>query len=321
MIFTGQDQAMSDSKIIEVVAGALMRPDGSFMLGSRPEGKPYAGYWEFPGGKVEPGESGEQALARELYEEMGIEMEAATPWLTKVHHYEHASVRLRFFRVWSWRGEPQSREGQRFAWQTPGACTVQPMLPANGPILKSLELPAAYAISCAHEIGVDAQLRRLEQGPAWSMVQIREPGMPRAELADFVAKAAAIVHGRGGKLLVNADPAWAAEWPVDGVHLNAARLASLTERPAFAWVGASAHDAAQVARIGELGLDYALLGHVAATSSHPGAAPLGWDGFLQCLAAGAPAPVYALGGMSLDDLDAARRHGAHGVALMRGAWR
>ena len=103
---------MSDSKIIEVVAGALMRPDGSFMLGDRPEGKPYAGYWEFPGGKVEPGESGEQALARELHEEMGIEMLAATPWLTKVHHYEHASVRLHFFRVWSWRGEPQSRKAK-----------------------------------------------------------------------------------------------------------------------------------------------------------------------------------------------------------------
>ena len=108
------------------------------------------------------------------------------------------------------------------------------------------------------------------------MVQVREPQMARAELADFVAKAVAIVHGRGGKLMLNADPVWAAEWPVDGVHLNAARLASLNERPDFAWVGASAHDAAQVARIGELGLDYALLGHVAATASHP--ARRRWDG-------------------------------------------
>ncbi|WP_269212199.1 Nudix family hydrolase [Chromobacterium piscinae] len=311
---------MTSDKIIDVVAGALMRPDGSFMLGSRPEGKPYAGYWEFPGGKVEPGETPLEALKREFHEEMGIIVTAATPWLTKIHHYEHASVHLRFFRIWDWQGEPQPREAQSFAWQRPGRYTVEPMLPANGPILKSLELPACYAITCAAEIGVEAQLARLAERD-WGMVQVREHGMGREELADFVVRAAAIVRPRGGKLVVNADPAWLAGWPVDGAHLTGARLAALAERPAFDWVGASIHGADELARAGELGLDYALLSPVAPTVTHPGAALLGWDGFAACLADGVPLPVYALGGMSVEDLDLARLHGAHGVALMRGAWR
>ncbi|OHX13048.1 Nudix family hydrolase [Chromobacterium sphagni] len=311
---------MTGSKIIEVVAGALMRADGGFMLGSRPEGKPYAGYWEFPGGKVEAGETALQALKREFVEEMGIAVTDATPWLTKTHHYEHASVHLRFFRIWDWQGEPQPREGQSFAWQLPGRYTVAPMLPANGPILKSLELPPHYAITCAHEIGVAAQLQKLAERD-WAMVQVREPQMVRDELADFVARAAAIVRPRGGKLLVNADPAWLAGWPVDGAHLNGARLAACERRPDFAWVGASIHSQAELLRAGELGLDYALLGHVAATASHPGHAPLAWDGFTGCLAGDVPLPVYALGGLAADDLPIAREHGAHGVALMRGAWR
>ncbi|AXE28993.1 Nudix family hydrolase [Chromobacterium phragmitis] len=311
---------MTSDKIIDVVAGALMRPDGSFMLGSRPEGKPYAGYWEFPGGKVEAGETPLEALKREFHEEMGIVVTAATPWLTKVHHYEHASVHLRFFRIWDWQGEPQPREGQDFAWQRPGQLTVEPMLPANGPILKSLRLPSHYAITCAEEIGVEAQLARLTERE-WGMVQVRERGMGRAELADFVARAAAIVRPRGGRLVVNADPAWLEGWPVDGVHLNGARLAALEARPDFEWVGASVHNAHELARAGQLGLDYALLSPVAPTATHPGAALLGWDGFAGCLKDGVPLPVYALGGLKADDLDVARRHGAHGVALMRGAWR
>jgi 8-oxo-dGTP diphosphatase len=310
----------SDNKIIEVVAGALMRPDGSFMLGSRPEGKPYAGYWEFPGGKVEQGESAMQALVRELQEEMAITVTHATPWLTRVHHYEHASVRLHFFRVWDWQGEPQPQEGQQFAWQQPGQISVAPMLPANGPILKSLQLPALYAITCAHEIGRAAQLQALATGPAYGLVQVREPDMNRQQLQAFASEVAAIIHARGGKVVVNAEPDWLAGWPVDGVHLNGPRLRHLTQRLDFAWVGASVHTPAELQQAGALALDYALLGHVQPTASHPGVTPLGWEGFAAVLADGIPLPVYALGGLKPQDVDRARQFAAHGVALMRGAW-
>jgi 8-oxo-dGTP diphosphatase len=307
-------------KWIEVVAGALMRPDGSFMLGSRPEGKPYAGYWEFPGGKVEAGESFAAALARELDEEMGIRVTRATHWLMREHHYEHASVRLHFFRVWDWQGEPRPLEGQRFAWVAQHATPPAPMLPANGPILRALSLPFVYAITCAHLCGPDAVLARLAAPGAPRLVQVREPQMARAELEHFCRSVAERVHAQGGLVVVNADPDWIAGWPVDGLHLPQRRLMTLGVRPDVAWVGASVHDAASLAHAGKLGLDYALLGHVKTTASHSGANPLGFDGFAALVDGGAPLPVYALGGLADKDLAMAQAAGAHGVALMRSAW-
>lgn len=308
------------SRIIEVVAGVLMRADGSYMLGSRPAGKPYAGYWEFPGGKVEPGESFEAALARELEEEMGIRMTRASYWMTREHHYEHASVRLRFFRVWSWNGEPRPLEGQAFAWVTPGTAAPEPMLPANGPILRALSLPFVYAVTCAGELGEAAVLRRLEAPDAPRIVQVREPQLTQAALERFSRAVAERVHGYGGRVLINAAPEWVTGWPVDGLHLPQWRLMALDARPDFDWVGASVHDADSLARAGRLALDYALLGPAQATPSHPGAEPLGWSGFAAVVGCGAPLPVYALGGLDRAALDPAQAAGAHGVALMRSAW-
>ncbi len=305
---------------IPVVAGALMRPDGQFMLGSRPAGKPYPGYWEFPGGKVEAGEAPFDALVREFQEEMGITVTHATPWLRRAHHYEHASVELLFYRIWAWQGEPQPHEGQAFAWQEPGHLSVKPMLPANDPILRSLQLPDVLNLTCISETGRDTLLHKLAQRQDAPWVIVREPQKSREQLAALVGELSEIIHPRGGKLIVNADPAWLKGWPVDGVHLNSARLAACEARPHFAWVGASCHSRAELAHAAALGLDYALLGHVQATASHPGQPPLGWDGLASCLAPAAPLPVFALGGLYAANLEQARQAGAHGVAQMRGAW-
>lgn len=308
------------TKIVDVVAGTLIDSQGRFLLGSRPEGKPYAGYWEFPGGKIEPGETPFEALRREFEEELGITVQQATPWMTKTHVYEHATVHLRFYRVWQWRGEFVMHEGQSIAWQTPGELTVGPMLPANGPILKALELPPLLPITCAGELGADAILARLEQNPP-PVLLVREPQLSRTELEGFVRAVAERVRPHGGKVWVNADPAWLAGWPIDGVHLTEARLLAASARPDWPWVGASVHSAAAIQKAAELGADYLLLGHVKPTPTHPDKPALGWDGFECRLASGTPLPVYALGGLSAADLADAQRSGAHGVALMRGAWR
>lgn len=112
----------------EVAVGILLRADGAMLLASRPAGKPYAGYWEFPGGKVEPGETVEQALRREFEEELGIVAECVEPWRITEHDYPHALVRLHWCKVTRWAGEPQSREGQLLAWQQ-FPLTVSPVLP------------------------------------------------------------------------------------------------------------------------------------------------------------------------------------------------
>lgn len=121
-------------KVTEVAVGVLVQPDGRFLLAQRPAGKPYEGYWEFPGGKLEPGESVEAALARELHEELGLDVTQCERWHILEHDYPHAYVRLHFCKVTAWRGEPVGREGQAFSWQaTP--VTVEPLLPATIPVV------------------------------------------------------------------------------------------------------------------------------------------------------------------------------------------
>jgi 8-oxo-dGTP diphosphatase len=122
---------------IDVAVGVLVKANGDVLLGQRPAGKPYAGYWEFPGGKVEPGEDILAALKREFVEELGVDIVSATEWCGVEHVYEHAHVRLHFFICREWRGEPQSLEGQAFAWQ--GTVGVTPLLPATIPLLEWLD--------------------------------------------------------------------------------------------------------------------------------------------------------------------------------------
>lgn len=316
------------TKIIEVAAAVLQRPDGSFLLAQRPSGKIWAGYWEFPGGKIEPGETPLHALKRELREELGIEVETAYPWITRVFAYPHATVRLNFFRVTEWHGELHPHEGQQFAWQYPlfhesakRQAPVSPMLPANAPILRALELPSLYAISNAAELGVEEFLRRLEValGNGLRLVQLREKHLSRDKLRELARRVTALVHAHGARLLLNADIELVQEVGADGVQLTSMQLAELKERPAVDWCAASCHNAEELHRAEALGCDFAVLSPVLPTQSHPGAPHLGWEKFAE-LVAGAAIPVYALGGLTAADLPIAQQHGAHGISLLRQAW-
>ncbi len=126
--------AAPERQAVDVAVGVLIADGGRFLLTSRPEGKVYAGHWEFPGGKVETGESVEQALRRELHEELGITIGPALPWQVTLHDYPHALVRLHFCKVFEWSGAFEMREGQQMAWQTLPA-EVGPLLPGTLPVL------------------------------------------------------------------------------------------------------------------------------------------------------------------------------------------
>lgn len=299
----------------------IYRPDGRFLLAQRPRGKVYEGYWEFPGGKIEPGESAQAALARELREELGIEVREAYPWLCRHYVYEHATVDLHFYRVLRFEGEPHGREDQAFTWQQIDHVDVAPVLPANGPIMAALALPPVYAITNAAETGVPAALERIETAlrNGLKLIQVREPELPASELRSFAASVVRLVHAAGARVLVNSDPDLARAVDADGLHLKSRELLALDARPEFALIAASCHDATELARAVELGIDFVVLGPVAATPSHPGAAVRGFDGFA-ALVAGSPLPVYALGGMRCADIERAWQCGAHGIAMQRGAW-
>jgi 8-oxo-dGTP diphosphatase len=312
------------TQIVEVAAAVMLRADGrEFLLAQRPEGKVYAGYWEFPGGKVEPGESVRDALIRELQEELGITVTACSPWLTRVFTYPHATVRLNFWRVTAWDGEigiTAPLEHSAAEWQETGqAATVAPILPANDPILKALSLPTTMAITNAEREGTERQLERLEEALAAGLrlVQVRDKGWPAAQRLWFAEAVTRLAHSHGALVVINDDEEIARRVGADGLHLSAARLAACPQRPDFTWVGASCHSAAEIDHAGQLDLDYALLGPVLPTPTHPETAGLGWAEFSRQMH-GNTLPVLALGGMEMTRLAEAQGHGAHGIALMRG---
>jgi len=302
----------------------MLRADGQeFLLAQRPEGKVYAGYWEFPGGKVEPGESVREALIRELQEELGITVTACSPWLTRQFTYPHATVRLHFWRVTAWDGEigiTAPLEHAAVNWEKCGkSASVTPILPANAPILKALSLPTTMAITMAETEGTEVQVERLEAALSngLRLIQIRDKNWPSAQRLWFAEVVTRLVHNHPSALvLVNDDAHIARCVGADGLHLSSASLIACTRRPDFEWVGASCHNALELAKAVELGCDYALLGPVLPTLTHPEASPMGWAEFTR-LITDCPIPVFALGGMQGDMMLEAQQNGAHGIAMMR----
>ncbi|MDH5553252.1 MAG: Nudix family hydrolase, partial [Nitrosomonas sp.] len=288
-------------------------------LASRPEGKPYPGYWEFPGGKVETGESLRHALSRELQEELGIQTIVSYPWITRIFSYEHATVRLHFFRVTEWYGELRPRENQALSWQFANEVNVTPVLPANAPILRALLLPSVYAITHVEDIGVDTSIVKLthalEQG--LRLIQIREKNMASDELHVLSQDIVTLAHSYHAQVLINGDMALSKEVGADGVHLTSFQLMALSERPETNWCGASCHNAEELFHAEQLGVDFVVLGSVLPTLTHPSIPSLGWRKFA-ALIKDYSLPVYALGGMCPEDLSTAHEHGAHGIAMMRG---
>jgi 8-oxo-dGTP diphosphatase len=307
--------------IVRVAAAVILRADGQVLLAQRPPGKAYAGYWEFPGGKLEAGESPRAALDRELHEELGLSVRRAAPWLVQRFVYPHAHVELNFFRVFAWEGEPVGHDGQAFSWQTPGRFDVAPLLPANTTVLRALVLPAVYGITMAGDLGEAAFLARARAAldAGLRLVQLREKDWPAARQHALTDALLGLAARTGAQVLLNGDAERARAWGCAGVHWTGTALAAATERPAGLLCAASCHAREDIDKASALGLDFAVLGPVLPTPTHPDAQALGWGGFARGVEATA-IPVFALGGLTRDDLDAAIMHGGHGVALRRGAW-
>lgn len=307
--------------VVEVAVAVVQREDGRVLLAERPKGKASPGFWELPGGKLDPGETPLQALARELHEEIGVDPVTAYPWVVYEHEYQDKIVRLYFHRVTAVKGVAHGREGQRISWENPDDIRVGPLLPANGRVLRALGLPPVYAITNARKYGIPEFIARLERAFArgLGLVQVREPGLSPEQLAQFIRRVVRAARPYGARVLVNGSEMLALKTGADGVHLPAGHLARMATRPALPLVAASCHGAADLDRAGALGLDFVTLSPVLPTASHPGEPVLGLDGFTR-LAGARPFPVYALGGMREADLDIAMRNGAHGIALLSGVW-
>lgn len=309
---------------LHVLAGALRDREGRVLLAERPAGKHLAGLWEFPGGKHEPGETPLAALARELDEELGIELLEAAPLIRVPWRYHERELLLDAWCVTRWRGEPRPLEGQRLQWRQPMQADPATLAPADRAILQALRLPPHYLVTPAEVLPAERTSwfgrisHAIEAGER--LVQLRLPRWPCGEVREFAATLLPLARRHGTQLLLNADIEGARALGI-GVHLTGSQLAALDGRPLPLQqvVGASCHDAAQLAQALRLEADFATLSPVAATASHPQAQPLGWVAF-QALAEAAALPVYALGGLAPAQLVQARAMGAQGVAGIRGFW-
>ena len=306
-------------RLIHVAVAVIRDAAGRVLCTQRLPHQHLAGLWEFPGGKLEPGESLADGLRREIHEELGIVAGRLAPLLRVEHRYPEKSVLLDIWRVLDWTGEPHGREGQPLRWQHPDQMRADEFPPADVPIIAALRLPLRYFITpeltdfaaCEHYA---AQVRDADA----RLLQIRLKQRPELALSLLAELRVAVPAAR---ILVNSDtlamidPAAAEQF--DGVHQTAQQLRERSSAPLAGLRAASCHDANELAQAFVLGLDFVTVSPVLATRSHPDSQALGWARFAE-LAAAAGLPVYALGGMAAGDQETALAQGAVGIAGISG---
>lgn len=307
---------------IHVVAGVIRDSRGRVLLARRTRGRDLAGLWEFPGGKVEPGESPQQALVRELREELGIEASIGAALIDVPQRYPHKYLHLDVRLVDGYGGHPRGLNGQALAWLPPAKLPQYPMPPADRPVVAALLQPDRCLVTPPPDHDDADWLRGLDAalGRGVRRVQLRAPGLASERWASLVERAVALCRAANAEVLVNGDAALAERFGI-GLHLRAAQLATWPPRAAgdTRLLGASCHDLDELRQAQHIGCDFALLGPVAATASHPGVAGIGWQGFA-ALREQVSLPIYALGGMGIADIATARAHGGQGIAAIRALW-
>ena len=307
----------------QVVAGIIQNDAGEVLIARRRIDQDLPGLWEFPGGKCKPSESAEQALARELYEELGVTASQITPFRSLAYSYPNKKVALHFFHVNQIDGEPYGREGQQVRWCAIDQLKAAEFPPANRDVIKALQLPELYGISQMQSLGMQLfeqkLISALENG--LRLMQFREPEMPEQEFKLCARHFASLCHRYGARFLINAPVDWLPDCDADGVHLSVRAAMSCRSRPVpeDKWLGVSCHNAEEIRHAERINADFIVLSPVKRTASHLGARPMGWSTFEQ-LCHVSPLPVYALGGLQQHDLKQAQQLGAQGVAMIRGLW-
>ena len=307
--------------VIHVAVGVIRNGQGDFLLARRPEHLHQGGLWEFPGGKVETGETVEVALRRELQEELAITVGQATPLIKIRHDYGDKRVLLDVWRVETFGGKPTGQEGQAIRWIAPDQLRQFDFPAANRPIIAAARLPDFYPIvngGASDEDALFAKLKALCLG-AYPLAQWRVKGLDDTAYQRLTRRAVDYCRPHGLGLIINAEPEHALQSGAAGVHLTSQRLLALNQRPlpeGF-WVAASCHHPREIHLAEAMGIDFVLLSPVLATPSHPDATPLGWDQFSAWVDS-SNVPVFALGGMARAHLEQAKHCGAQGVAGIRG---
>ena len=310
-------------KRIHVAAAVIRSPDGQVLIAKRPSDKHQGGLWEFPGGKVEAGESVEAALDRELHEELGIRVTQARPLIQIRHDYPDKQVLLDVWQVTEFQGEAYGAEGQPLMWVTADTLGEYAFPAANVPIITAAQLPDRYLITpeCLDPAEL---LRGIEQALACGirLIQLRTPGLPEASYRRLARETLRMAEGQA-RVMLKGEPELLEAFPDAGWQLTSHQLREYAGGPrplaAHRWLAASCHDAQELEMAEGLGVDFVTLSPVQVTRTHPHASPLGWAG-ATALLSGFNRPVFLLGGLGDEDIAAAQLAGGQGVAAIRAFW-
>ncbi|ROO28459.1 Nudix family hydrolase [Salinisphaera japonica] len=320
-----------DRAPLDIAVGVLVDDHDRLLIARRRADTPGAGYWEFPGGKREPGESVAACLSRELAEEIGVTDLTSRSLIRFSHDRGPRPVRLHVARIDNWTGEPAGQEGQQVRWCAQNDLSDVELLPATNVILAALNLPPLYIITPSIGRGrsarqswfdaLDRALRAHVGDGTKAFVRLRQPGLDDDDYADLAKRVLEHARRQQARVLLDRSVALVERLSADGLHCSTRRAQRMDKRPIADnyWFGVSTHSADELTHAAAINADFATLSPVAATETHSEARPLGWPGFEDARGEAA-LPVYALGGMRPDDLGAARDHYAQGVAGIRGFW-
>ena len=306
---------------VHVSVAVLINADHQVLLGQRPPLKSWEGWWEFPGGKIEKGETSVDALYREIYEEIGVKIIQFKKWVTRRYSYGGNDITLHFFKVYKWEGEVTSKENQKLVWTYLQKPNVSPILPANLFVQKAFDLPKYYAITNLSETSKIIFFNQLKNkiSNGLKMIQVREKNISFDEFKIFSKEVIKICKPKGVKVIINSDVNLAYEIKADGVHLTSKDLVSMKTKPKNLIVSASCHNPKEIDIAEKLNINFLVLSAVRKTLSHPDMKPIGWDKF-QKIVNKVNIPIYALGGLGVNDYQVALENGAIGIASQRSIW-
>ncbi|MBT8119961.1 MAG: Nudix family hydrolase [Gammaproteobacteria bacterium] len=313
--------------IIHVAVAVIVNDQGDVCISLRHKNTHQGGLWEFPGGKIEQHESVQQALIREIKEELDLEINDSRPLIKIVHDYQDKKVCLHVHRVLGYTGQAKGVEGQEVEWVAVDQLSIYEFPQANLPIIKAVQLPDRYLITGKFS-DQDDFLKKLKSAldKGIELVQLRCKGdnLSSEELSSLIDKSSALCAQVNARLLLNIPKDRLAAIDLstlvfDGFHADSQMLNTLSSRPEGVLFSASCHDQGELHRARQLGADFVVLSPVQKTASHPEAEAMGWQQFAG-LVAGCTMPVYALGGVSEEDIKTAWSHGAQGIAAISAFW-
>ncbi|BBP46519.1 hypothetical protein THMIRHAS_18920 [Thiosulfatimonas sediminis] len=304
------------------IAVGVLRCQDEICLSLRQKHQSHANHWEFPGGKVEAGESIQAALEREFIEELGVQTRNWQPLIEIPWVYPDVTVRLHVYQTEEFDGTPHGKEGQLVRWFNKNALRELTFPEANRGILSALELGDCYAISGKFVDATDFSHKvrsLLSQGI--KLIQLRAKDLQAIDVVKLAQDNLGAVHQAGAKLMLNGTPEMLAQSMADGIQLASSQLFEYNRRPIGTdkLLGASVHNSAEIAQALKIGADFILLSPVLPTATHPDMDALGWEAFAEMVRE-TPVPVYALGGMQKALLDQAKKHGAQGIAAISEFW-